>query len=137
MMQARFSLTVGFECAAKSGRRSHVDGSGLIIVVVVERNFIIRLVIKKSSERELEEAVVERFAVNELVSKGIVSIAGAVSQLIRVDRIEVRRICRVDDFRLKWRLLTSQIFRPVNLVEERMVFDLVDIFANTLVFVFT
>lgn len=89
MMQARFSLAVGFECEAQSGRRSHVDGSGFIVVIVVERNFVICLVIEESAEREFEEAVVEGFAVNELVAEGIVSIAVAVSQLIRIDRIEI------------------------------------------------
>lgn len=74
------------------------------------------------------------FAVEELIAERIVSIARAVTQFVRINRIEVRCVSWMNDFRLERRLLTSQFFRPVNLIEERMVFNLIDIFSDSILF---
>lgn len=120
---------------AKVDGRSHVNGSGLVIVVAIEGNFVICFIIKKSSKCELKEAVMERFAVDELIAKGIVGIAGAVAKSVRIDGIEVGRVGWVDDFRLERCLLTSQFLRPVDLIEERVILDLVDVLSDPFVFV--
>lgn len=112
---------------------SHVDGSGLAVVVGVQRNLVVRFVIEEPPKCELEEAVMPRFAVDELIAKRIVGVAGAVTQLVGIDGVEVGCVGRVDDFRLEGRLLTTQFLRPIDLVEERVVFNLFDVLADALV----
>lgn len=114
--------------------RSHINRPGFVVIVAIQRDFIIRFVIEKPSKCELKEAVMEGLAIDELIAKGIVSIAGAVTQLIRIDGIEVRRVRRVNDFRLERRRLTSQLLRPIDLVEERMVLNLINVLSDPLIF---
>lgn len=132
MMQAKFSF--GGIWVDDGEKLSHVDGSGFVVIVAVKWNLVISFVIEKASKCELKEAVMEGFAVDELIAEGIVGVAGAVTQLVRVDGIKVWCVGWVNDFRLKRRLLTSQFLRPINLVEERMILDLVNIFSDPFVF---
>lgn len=74
-----------------------------------------------------------RFAVDELVAKRIVGVACAVTQLVGINGVKVGCVGRVDDFRLEGRLLTTQFLRPIDLIEERVVFNLIDVLADALV----
>lgn len=90
--------------------RSHVNGSGFVVVVAaVQGNLVVRFVVEKSPKRELKEAVMERLAVDEVVAKRIVSVAGAVVELLGIDGIEVRCVSWVNDSRLVRRLLAAQL----------------------------
>lgn len=110
---------------------SHVDGAGLVVVVAIEGNFVVHFVVEEAPEGELEEAVMERLAVDEL-AEWVFRVAGAVAKLLRVDGIEVRRVRWVNDLRFERRLLGSDLLRPVDL-EERMVLDLLHVLPDALI----
>lgn len=110
---------------------SDVDRVRLVVFIAVQRDSVIGFVVEEASECKFKETVMEWLgAINHFAKRVVV--ACTVARLVRVHGVKVGRVRGMNDSRLKWRLLTSQFLRPIDLLQEGMQLYLVHIFTETL-----
>lgn len=102
---------------------SHINWATLILLLLLFEALLVRVVVvEEAPERKLKEAMVRLARVHELVHAARVA---RIVQLVRIDRVKVGRVRGEFDFWYVRRLLSPQILRPIDAVEEAVRLHLV------------